>query len=218
MAEYLPVSLNLAGIGCRVVGAGRVAERKIGTLLRAGARVTVIAPRATRRIAELSRRRLLSWRRAAFRPGSLAGARLVFAATSDPAVNRAIAREAARRGLFCNVADAPGLCTMLLPATLKRGSLSLSVATGGESPAFAARLRQELSRRYGPEYGAYVRLIGVVRRRLARVVADRRERERRYRRLMRAPLLRLLRAGRSIEARHAALRAAGFVPPRRAAP
>jgi precorrin-2 dehydrogenase/sirohydrochlorin ferrochelatase len=207
---HLPLVLDLAGVRCLVVGAGRVAERKITMLLRAGARVTVVAPAATERIAHLARCRRLTLRRGPLRPAHLRGVRLVMAATSDAAVNRDVARRAVRGGAFCNVADDAARCTFLVPSVLRRGSLLISVSTAGESPAIARRVRGELGRRYGSEYGPYLKLIGMLRRRLLRGVTDRAERERRYRRLLKAPVLRLLRTGRSAEARRSAHAAAGF--------
>lgn len=207
---HLPLVLELEGIRCLVVGAGRVAERKITTLLRAGAGIRVVAPRATERIASLGRRGNLRWRAGRFRPSDVRGVRLVVAATSDRTVNREVARMAARAGAFCNVADDPDLSTMVMPAVMSRGPLRISVSTGGESPAMARVLRDDLGRRYGKEYGAYLTMIGALRRRLVATVSDGDERRRRYRRLLRAPLLRLLRDGRRSEARSRARAAAGF--------
>jgi len=207
---HLPLVLELQWIRCLTVGAGRVAERKIAALLRAGARVKVVAPHATQRIAGLARRRLVGWRQGSFRPSDLKGVSLVVAVTSDREVNRDVARRAARSGAFCNVADDPGHCTLMMPAVVSRSPLLISVSTGGESPAIARSLRDDLARRYGNEYGVYLRMIGTLRRRLLTTVPDRTERRRRYRRLLRAPLLRLLRDGRRAEARSRARAAAGF--------
>jgi precorrin-2 dehydrogenase/sirohydrochlorin ferrochelatase len=206
----LPLVLDLDGVRCLVVGAGRIAERKIATLLRAGARVTVVAPRATRPVAALARRRRLVWRRRPFRPSDLRGARLAVAAAADEAVNREVARRASRGGAFCNVVDDPGRCTLMMPAVVSRGPLLIAVSTGGASPALARSLRSDLARRYGREYGAYLGLIGALRRRLQRGVGDAAERRRRYRRLLRAPILPLLKRGRRSEARRLAHAAAGF--------
>jgi len=207
---HLPLVLELQGIRCLVVGGGRVAERKIGALLRAGARVKIVSPRTTERIADLVKRRILTWRRGRFRPSDLRGVRLVVAATSDRAVNHDVARRAERSGAFCNVTDDPASCTLMMPAFVSRGSLLISVSTGGESPAMARALRDDLARRYGREYGAYLEMIGSMRRRLLATVSDSAERRRRYGRLLRAPLLTLLRDGRRAEARSLARTAAGF--------
>jgi precorrin-2 dehydrogenase/sirohydrochlorin ferrochelatase len=197
-------------VRCVVVGAGRVAERKIASLLRVGARVRVIAPRATPRIRALFRRRALIWRRGGYRRGDLRGARLVFAATDDAATNRTVSRDARHLGLFCNVSDQPELGAVQMPAILRRGDLIVAVSTCGESPALARRIRDEVGRHLGPEYALYLKIIGSVRRRLRTAVRDPVQRVRLQRRLLRLPLLGLLRAGR-VEAARCAAHAAGGV-------
>lgn len=206
----VPFILELEGVPVLVVGAGRVAERRIGTLLRAGARVRVAAPEATRRVRALARRRSLRWVKSSYRPALLRDAVLVLAVTSDPAVNHVVALDARRRRRFVSVADDASLSNLILPAVLRRGPLVVAVSTSGESPALARRLRDEVAARIGPEYGAYLRLVGSLRRRLRKAVADPAERGRRYRSLLRAPLLRLLRSGRVAGAARAGRRAAGL--------
>jgi siroheme synthase-like protein len=206
----LPLVFDLEDVACVIVGAGRVAVRRARTLLRAGARVTVVAQRARPDLKQMAARRIVRWRRGRFRPADLAGAALVFAATSDPAVDAEVVREARRRRLFVNVAGVAGLGTFEMPALLARGPLLIAVSTSGESPALAAALRDDLRLRFARGYGEYVRLIGAVRRRVIREVPDPRERLRRHRRVFRAPLLREVLRGRSARARRAAFRAAGL--------
>jgi siroheme synthase-like protein len=98
--SLVPVVLDLEGVFCVVIGAGAVAERKIGTLLRGGARVRVVAPVATPAIRAWARRGRLDWRRTTWRPASRRGARLVLACASDDAVNRAVAVRARSAGVF----------------------------------------------------------------------------------------------------------------------
>jgi precorrin-2 dehydrogenase / sirohydrochlorin ferrochelatase len=204
----LSLILDLEGTPCVVVGAGPVAARKARALVAAGARVVVVAPQAGPGIRDLARRGALRWRRKRFSPGDLRHARLVVAATSETLVNRGIGLAAGRRGQFVDVADDPALCTLLMPAVLARGPLQISVSTSGESPALARALRDDLKRSFGAEYASYVRIVGEIRRRLQAGAAGGMGRDRRYRRLLRAPILALLRRGRGAEARRAALRAA----------
>jgi len=206
----VPVVLDLAGRRCVIVGGGRVAERKIAALLPSGADLLVVAPRVTARIRELAKRRRVRWRRASYRPLCLRRARLALAATSDRATNRRVARDAGRLGLFVNVADDPGLCTLVMPAVLRRGDLLVAVSTGGLSPALARSLRDDLAGRLGREYGEYVRLVASIRRRLRACVDDPRQRARRLRKVLGMRLLARLRSGRREEAWRAARRAAGL--------
>jgi precorrin-2 dehydrogenase / sirohydrochlorin ferrochelatase len=193
-----------------------VAERKLATLLRAGAEVMVVAPRVTDRIRRLSRLGRVRWRKASYRPFHLKGARFVLAASSDSATNRRVARDARRRGSFVGVADDPSLCTLFMPAVLRRGDLLIAVSTGGRSPGLAAEIRNALARRIGPEYASLVRIAASIRGRLRRVVGDPRARARRSRSLPLRSILRLLRSGKRSAAWGAARLGAGLKPGRRA--
>jgi siroheme synthase-like protein len=206
----------MSGVRWRIVGGGRVAERKIATLLRAGAHVEVVAPRVTGRIGRMARRGRVRWRRAAYRPDLLKTAPFVVAATSDPGTNRRVALAARRRGAFVSVADDPDLCTLFMPAVLRRGDLLIAVSTGGTCPGLARQLRDSLARTFGPEYASLVRIAASIRGRLRRTVRDPRARARRSSRLLGGPVLRLLRSGRTRAAWRAARRAAGLPRPREA--
>ena len=140
MARYYPIFLDLAGKRVLMAGAGKVALRKARGLLEAGARVTVVAPRAEPEFARLA----VTLRRRRFRASDLAGATLAFAATDDRRVNHAVAQAAKRRGIPVNVADARAECDFILPARITRGSLQVAVSTGGASPRLAAALRRKI--------------------------------------------------------------------------
>jgi precorrin-2 dehydrogenase/sirohydrochlorin ferrochelatase len=98
--------------------------------------------------------------------GDLEDAFLVFAATSDSGVNAKIAEEARIRGIMADITDAPDMGTFTSPAQVNRGDLLITVSTGGEAPALAAKIRAELDEQYGPEYSEFVRILGRVREKL----------------------------------------------------
>jgi len=163
--SYL-VNLTLAGQPALVVGAGQIAARKIESLLDAGAAVRVVAPRVSDQVARLAEAGRIALDRRAYAPGDAAGARLVVAATDDEAVNATISRDATGAGVLVNVVDRPALCTFTIPAVVRRGALTLAVATEGQCPACARAIREELEAQYGPEYDAVLQLLGRARTRL----------------------------------------------------
>jgi siroheme synthase-like protein len=179
-----PVSLEVAGRRCVVFGASPVAQARAEALLDAGAIVTVIA-----------------------RPheeGDLSGAFLAVAATGDAAETARIFAEAEREGVLLNAVDDPAHCHFAVPAVLRRGDLTVTVSTGGRAPGYARRLRDELSRSVGAEYGTLVDLIGDVRddlraQRPAGAAFDRWAA--RWRDALEHDLIGLVRAGRTGEAR-----------------
>jgi precorrin-2 dehydrogenase/sirohydrochlorin ferrochelatase len=142
-----------------VVGAGSVALRKVHGLLEAGARVQVIAPKACEAISALAATGQVVLQHREYESGDLAGAVLVIAATSDESVNRQISADARSLGILVNVVDRPASCTFTLPAIVRRGDLSLAVATEGRCPALARALREELESRYTEDHA---RLLGVM--------------------------------------------------------
>jgi len=158
--------LDLSGRLVLLVGGGRVAARKIAALLEAGARVRLVAPELAAETQALCAQAGVELRRRGFLPADLEGAALVISATGDQALNRAVADEAGRRGLFVNVVDVPALCSFIVPAVLRRGDLVVAVSTSGASPAAAARLRRDLEGRFGPEWALYLRILKLARARL----------------------------------------------------
>lgn len=140
MSFDYPIVLDLTGVHVVVVGGGAVALRKIEGLLNAHADVTVVAPAATDEIRELPVQVVAR----AYEPDDLSTARLVITATDDPAVNAKVAADAASRGIWVNSADDPANCTFILPAVARAGPITVSVSTGGASPALASHLRSEI--------------------------------------------------------------------------
>ncbi len=142
--SYLPISYRVDGIAALVVGAGAVGTRRIESLLLRGALVTVVAttiPPAMRRMAGERSLRLVE---GPFRKSHLDGQAIVFCATDDPMVNRTVSREARRRGIPVNVADAPEECSFILPAVSESGEFTLAVSTGGRNPGAARAIREFL--------------------------------------------------------------------------
>lgn len=191
-----PVLLRLAGRRCLVVGGGRVALRKVHGLLAAGADVTVVAPDVVDELAALDG---VTVQRRRYRPGEVAGYRLVVTATDDPAVNRRVFDDGDAAGVWVNSADDPVNCSFTLPAVVRRGPVTVSVSTGGTSPALAAWLRDRLAGEVGPEYTI-----------LAELLAERRQALRlqgtpteglSWQRALDSGMLDLVREGRVAEAR-----------------
>jgi len=149
------------------VGGGRVAARKVASLLESGAQVTVIAPKLETQLEELAESGAIYWLPEPFEEALLdryPEAALVFGTTDDREVNIKIHSAAAARKIPCNIADVPDLCTFIVPAVITQGDLMIAVSTGGSSPALARRIREDLENRFGPEYAAMTRLMGEVRK------------------------------------------------------
>lgn len=158
-----PAMLRVEGQRCVVIGGGKVAQRKIERLLEAGADVTVVAPTLSPELARWADQGSLRCERRPYRRGDLSGAALVFAATDSRQVNAAVAEDAQLLALPINVADDPAGSSFQVPAVIEREGLTLAVSTGGRSPAFARRLREELLELLSPERLALLDLYAELR-------------------------------------------------------
>ncbi len=163
---YYPINLDVNGQEAIVIGGGGVAARKCLGLVAAGARVRVIAPVLDPTLALLAENGQVSHLARGYAPGDLAGAFLVFAATDDRGINRAVALEARARGVLADIADDPQLGSFTSPAVLARGELTITVSTGGGSPALARKIRDELETRFGPEYATAIAILRAIREKL----------------------------------------------------
>lgn len=171
-----------------VVGGGAVGERKVQDLLAAGARVTVVSPKITPTLARLAEQGRIRYREGPFTPEHLEGMVLVMGATDDPEVNARVSTSAQGRGIWVNIADAPELCTFIVPAQVKRGPLSIAISTGGASPALARRLREDLEAFFGPEYAPYLALLQAVREKVLEIRRGHPDNAALFHRLVASPL------------------------------
>lgn len=158
--RYLPVFLEVATRRCLVVGGGAVAARKADWLLRAGARVCVVAPALDPALAQAAAAGTIEHLSRRFDAADLAGAWLVIAATDEPATNAAVAAAAACQGVPVNVVDAPAASSFIVPAVIERDPVTVAVSTEGQSPVLATRLRALIETLLPANYGALARFMG----------------------------------------------------------
>lgn len=205
--DYLPIFMRLAGDPCLVVGGGTVGARKAQLLLRAGARVTVVAERAGARLRAMRHAGRVQVLERRFRPEDLDGQRLVIAATDEPLVNRYVSAQARARGLPVNVADAPALCSFILPAIVDRSPVMIAVSSGGSAPVLASRLRARIETLLPASLGRLARLLGRYRQPVRRRFERATDRRRFWEEAVDGPVAAHMLAGRRPEA-EAALRQA----------
>lgn len=153
VCSLYPITLTqLAGAAVVVCGGGKVGERKVRGLLDAATaedaspHIRLISPTATETLQRWAAEGRIDWEARPYAAGDLIGARLVFAATSERAVNAAIAQEAAAVGALCNVADAPEQGDFHVPAVLRTEDATIAVSTGGADPRRATTFRDQIGR------------------------------------------------------------------------
>ncbi len=164
MTSLFPMFMKLAGRRCLVVGAGKVGEPKIGSLLETGALIQVVSICASDQVEQWAESGKIDLQRRAYVPSDLDGKLLAIIATASNHLNRAIYREAQQRGVLCNVVDVPEYCDFFYPSVVRRGDLQIAISTAGQSPSLAQKLRQQLEKQFGPHYAGWVAELGETRR------------------------------------------------------
>jgi precorrin-2 dehydrogenase/sirohydrochlorin ferrochelatase len=165
---FYPLFLDLQGRPVLVVGGGAVAERKVESLLAAGAVVNLVAPDVTPSLARLS----IRLQRRKFVEADLDGMMLVISATDDRAVQEQIAAAARARNIPINTVDQPDLCDFIVPAIVRKGDVVVAISTSGRSPALSAALRARLESVITDDVARAVRVLGEVRNEVHARFAD----------------------------------------------
>jgi uroporphyrin-III C-methyltransferase / precorrin-2 dehydrogenase / sirohydrochlorin ferrochelatase len=169
--SYLPVSLDLGDGFVVLAGSGAPAHAKLHLLCAAGARVKWFGA-AGARVDEtgdaVQGREMEQPVRAAHAcierfegapsDADLAGARALVCASGD-ALDAALAARARALGVPVNVVDRPHLSTFILPAIVRRGDVTVAIATGGASPVLARRLRERVEAALPARVGTFAALL-----------------------------------------------------------
>jgi precorrin-2 dehydrogenase/sirohydrochlorin ferrochelatase len=161
--KYYPILLNIQDKKCVVVGGGNVAWRKVCSLKESGARVTVVSPLFC---PELEKETEIERVKQKYEEVFLDEAVVVVASTDDEEVNKKVYSDAVKKGILVNVVDRPEFCSFIVPSTLVRGDLCISISTGGSSPALARNIREYLEKQFGNEYGLFTKLLSEMRRKV----------------------------------------------------
>lgn len=123
---WFPLCIDLRGAKVLLVGRGAELEEKVKKLAVFGAEIQILE--------HLSEEDL--------EPAPA----LVIAAGLQRQETEKISRLCRDRGIPVNAADQPEFCSFYFPSLITRGDLTLSITTGGKSPAAAALLRQRIEK------------------------------------------------------------------------
>jgi precorrin-2 dehydrogenase/sirohydrochlorin ferrochelatase len=162
--SYYPILVDLEGRKVLVVGGGSVARRKIETLLKCSARVVLVSMDLNPALRGYVDAGKVEYLGREFNEGHMDNVFMVIAATDDAELNHRISRAAEEKNILVNAVDQPVDCNFIVPSIVKRGDLLIAISTSGKSPAFAKRIRKELTDQLGIEYEYFLRLMGRIRK------------------------------------------------------
>jgi siroheme synthase-like protein len=197
---YYPIYLDIENRNVVIIGGGNVCARKAETMMKYGARVTVVSPDFTDEIEKWAREGCLQLRRKKYDESDLDDANIVIASTDDESVNTTIATDCRRRRIPVNVVDVTHLCEFIVPAIIEKGSIQIAVSTGGKSPVIARTLKEDLNRLIGPEYDEVNQVLGSLRDGAKKVLPTDGDRKRFFDGIVAQGILELLREGRRRDA------------------
>ena len=197
---YYPIFLDIEDRAVLIIGGGNVCARKAETMMKYGARVTVVSPEFTDEIEGWASEGRLAVKRKRYDESDLDGANIVIASTDDQAVNERIAADCRARRIPVNVVDVTPLCEFIVPAIIEKGSVQIAISTGGKSPALARTLKEDLQRLVGPEYAEVNDVLGTLRDGAKRVLPTDVDRKRFFDGIIAEGVLDLLREGKRREA------------------
>lgn len=174
MSEMFPIFLKLEGKPVLVIGAGKVALRKIESLLQSGAKVCVISIEIIDEIRHLHGKLELLER--AYQHGDCQGAFMVVAATGDPGVNAEVRIEAEANGQLINAVDDPENCNFFLGGIVRNGDVLIAVSTQGKAPMLARRIKENLQSQMKPALALLVEEVHQLRQKLLKEEPEESER------------------------------------------
>lgn len=158
--RYFPIFMDLREQPVLLVGGGTVAERKIRLLLKAGAIVHVVAPSLSKAVESWKLSGKIRQIDTVWNEDQLEGMRLVFAATSDSALNLEVYAAAEHRGVPVNVVDDLPHCRFISPAIVDRSPVQVAISTGGTAPVLARKIRSWVERLLPAGLGRIATLAG----------------------------------------------------------
>lgn len=193
MNEY-PVMMRLKRKKITVIGGGKVAERKIGSLLQAEGNVVVISPFVTEKIQTWVENNQLTWLEKKFEPADVTNSFLVIAATNQRDINQQVA-EAVNEFQLLNVVDDPNNSNFIVPSSFQQGNLTIAVSTSGSSPGLAKKIKSELAQQFDETYAEYLEFLRTCRDVVKQRVEDPEKRRQVLKHLLKDEFFELTRTG-----------------------
>ncbi|PLL98877.1 uroporphyrinogen-III C-methyltransferase, partial [Klebsiella michiganensis] len=142
--EYLPIFAEVKERPVLVIGGGEIAARKITFLLRAEAKVHIVAETLMPELAEKVEREEIQWRATVFEEQQLDDVFLVIAATEDDELNQRVYVAANARYRLVNVVDNQALCSFVFPSIVDRSPLLVAISSSGKAPVLSRILREKI--------------------------------------------------------------------------
>jgi uroporphyrin-III C-methyltransferase/precorrin-2 dehydrogenase/sirohydrochlorin ferrochelatase len=199
--QALPIFFNIKNRHCVVIGGGDVATRKVTTLLKASAAITLYSPEICHELQDLADAKKINFIQANFAPNQLNGSCLVIAATDDEAVNMAVSIAAKVQNIPVNVVDAPDLCTFTMGSIIDRSPVVIAISSEGNAPVLARYIRTKIETMLPATYGRIATIAGEFREQVKEKFATTQLRRRFWEGVLQGPMVERVLSGQEQAAR-----------------
>ena len=166
--SWYPVSLNLKGRNCLIVGGGKVAERKLKSLIKAEANVTLIAPKINAILQEMREAGAYHYMNGTYQANDVNGFFLVIAATDCLETNSQIGEDAESQAILFNSANSSEYSNFYPAAASQCGDIQLAVSSNGQNPYLAKKIRKYLEQKFDNTLQEEVLELGRLRNQLVK--------------------------------------------------
>lgn len=163
--QYYPLFIDLTSAHCLIVGAGPVGKRKLQKLIKAQTKhILIVDPLPPKQdLKPLLKRSTISYEQREFNTNDILEKTLVFAATNNKNLNKAIATYCISKGILCNIVDAPSKGNFIVPSFIEQHGISIAISTNGNSPALSKKLREDITEWLGDRYAPIIMLLSRLR-------------------------------------------------------
>lgn len=143
---YFPMFIDLKDKKILVAGGGSIALRRVRTLLKFGADVSIVSPRLCEELIQLEEEGEITVELREYRTGDIDGAEIVLAATDNHEVNRRIWEECRAAGITVNTADDRNLCDFYFPSVVMTDDTVIGINCGGMDHAKVKETRKKIEK------------------------------------------------------------------------
>ncbi len=138
---FFPVSIDINNKNCLVVGAGKIALKKVKKLLEYGAKVELISPEILTEFYNLN----IKITKRKFEDRDIEERFLVIAATNDMELNRRISESSMEKGILVNNVTSKDCMNIRFSAIIKNEGCQIAISGSGE-PKKIVELKKKLEK------------------------------------------------------------------------
>ncbi len=161
--KSFPIFINLIHKPVLVVGGGDVALRKIEMLLRADAKITVIASKLCKQLQDYQKLKKIHVKIKTFEKNDLVRSVLIVAATDNKKINLLVSKTAQGLNIPVNVVDEPSLCTFTMGSIIDRSPLLIAISSEGNAPVLAKFIREKIEALIPHSFSKLASIMGSMR-------------------------------------------------------